>query len=365
MANSLQVSSRWHDAMYRQGGRVEQTWSRQDDARSHVRSEHFESIESLKNPIGSSQIEIVQLGRGQFSGKILHGQIDDIAFSRGRFSLPMRATGVFSRDKLVIGALLNCTGASRSLAEPVVPGDVLVHPAGSEHERLYEGAADFAGLMCDPAVLPNVFAAEAKASDPGFWAKRRHFHFAGRHKASLAALLALLASRLQQGGLRTGSAAEYWKRSVLDAFVGQVALEPAAGSEKVVPSSIRIVREVERYLDDNGDRPVHVSEICENIKVRRRTLYRAFDEAVGTGPIEFLRAKRLSMVHLRLRQARPEETGVIEIATDLGFLELGRFAQQYRTLFGEYPRETLRRNGQPKPSGRKKSFDTSDLARFA
>ena len=284
---------------------MEQTWSRQDDARLHVRSEHFESIENLKNPIGSSQIEIVQLGRGQFSGKILHGQIDDIAFSRGRFSLPMRATGVFSRDKLVIGALLNCTGASRSLAEPVVPGDVLVHPAGSEHERLYEGAANFAGLMCDPAVLPHVFAAEAKASDPGFWAKRRHFHFAGRHKASLAALLALLASRLQQGGLRTGSAAEYWKRSVLDAFVGQVALEPAAGSEKVVPSSIRIVREVERYLHDNGDRPVHVSEICENIKVRRRTLYRAFDEAVGTGPIEFLRAKRLSMVHLRLRQARP------------------------------------------------------------
>jgi AraC family ethanolamine operon transcriptional activator len=164
------------------------------------------------------------------------------------------------------------------------------------------------------------------------------------------ALLALLAGRLERGGIQTRTAAEYWKRTVLDAFVGQIALEPAARSEKVVPSSIRIVREVERYLDDNGDRPVHVSEICENIKVRRRTLYRAFDEAVGTGPIEFLRAKRLSMVHLRLRQARPEETGVVEIATELGFLELGRFAQQYRTLFGEYPRETLRRNGRPKPS---------------
>lgn len=338
------------------------TWPT-DDARLHVRSERFESIESLKNPIGGSQIEIIQLGRGRFSGKILHGQIDDIAFSRGRFSLPMRATGVFSPDKIVIGALLNCTGASRSLAEPVVPGDVLVHPAGSEHDRLYEGAANFAGLMCDPAVLPHVFAAEASASDLGFWAKRRRFRFEGRRKASLAALLALLAGRLQQGGIRTGTAAEYWKRTVLDAFVGQIALEPAASSEKVVPSSIRIVREVERYLDQNCDRPIHVSEICENIRVRRRTLYRAFDEAVGTGPIEFLRAKRLSMVHLRLRQARPEETGVVEIATELGFLELGRFAQQYRTLFGEYPRETLRRNGRPKPSDQNSAVN--DLARFA
>jgi AraC family ethanolamine operon transcriptional activator len=332
---------------------VERTWSTQDDAGLRIRSEHFESIENLKNPIGSSQIEIVQLGRGRFSGEILHGQIDDIAFSRGRFSLPMRATGVFSSDKLVIGMLLSCTGASRSLSEPVVPGDVLVHPAGSEHERLYEGAANFAGLMCDPAVLPHVFAAEDEASNPEFWAKRRHFRFAGPRKASLAALLDLLAGRLQQGSIRTGTAAEYWKRTVLDAFVGQVALEPAAGSEKAVPSSIRIVREVERYLDDNRDRPVHVSEICENIKVRRRTLYRAFDEAVGISPIEFLRAKRLSMVHLRLRQACPEKTGVVEIATELGFLELGRFAQQYRALFGEYPRETLRRNGHRKRSDRK------------
>lgn len=327
---------------------MKQTSSAQDCARLSVRSDSFESIENLKNPVGSSQIEIVQLGRGSFAGEIIRGQIDDIAFSRGCFSLPMRATGVFSRDKIVVGALLSCSGASRSLAEPVVPGDVLIHPAGSEHDRLYEGAANFAGLMCDPAILPHIFAAEHKASDPAFWTKRRHFHFAQSHKASLTALLALLAGRVQRSGIRTGNAAEYWKRTLLDAFLGPVALEPMAGREKLVPSSIRIVREVERYLDINGDRPVHISEICQNIKVRRRTLYRAFDEAVGTSPIEFLRARRLSIVHLRLRQARPEDTGVIQIASELGFLELGRFAQQYRTLFGEYPRETLRRNGTPK-----------------
>jgi AraC family ethanolamine operon transcriptional activator len=330
-----------------------------------VRSERLESIENLKNPIGNSQIEIVQLGRGRFSGDILHGQIGNIAFSRGHFSLPVRATGVFSQDKLVIGTLLNCSGASRSLTEPVVAGDVLVHPPSSEHDRLYEGAAHFAGLMCDPAELLNLFAAEQEASDPEFWARRRHFHFAGTRRASLEALLALLAGRLHHGKIRTGSAAEYWKRALLDAFVGPVALEPKAGRERAVPNSIRIVRDVERYLEAQGDRAVHVSEICEKIKVRRRTLYRAFDEAVGIGPSDFLRAKRLSMVHLRLRQADPDETGVVEIATELGFLELGRFAQQYRARFGEYPRDTLRRNARPKRPDQKTSSASDDLARFA
>jgi AraC family ethanolamine operon transcriptional activator len=330
----------------------------------HVRSEHLDSIENLKNPIGNSQIEIVQLGRGRISGEILHGQIKDIAFSRGHFSLPVRATGVFSRDKVVVGALLNCTGASRSLTEPVISGDVLVHPPASEHDRLYEGAAHFAGLMCDPAELSYLFAAEQKVSDPEFWTKRRHFHFAERRSGALGALLALLAGRLHHGSIQPGIAADYWKRAILDAFLGPVAFEAAAGRERAIPSSTRIVRDAERYLEENGDRAVHVSEICEKIKVRRRTLYRAFDEAVGIGPIEFLRAKRLSMVHLRLRQASPDETGVVEIATQLGFLELGRFAQQYRALFGEYPRETLRRNGREKP-GRKKSSAPDDLARFA
>lgn len=343
-------------------GRV---WSTQDDARLYVRSERLDSIETLTNPIGNSQIEIVQLGRGRLSGELLHGRIEDVAFSRGQFSLSVRATGVFSPDKIVVGILLACVGGSRSLGDPVVPGDVLMHPPGAEHDRLYEGAARFAGVMCDPAEIFDLFAAEEQVSDPEFWTKRRHFRFTDRRTGALGALLALLAGRLQHGGIPQGAAAEYWKRSVLDAFIGPVAMEPGAGRERPVASSTRIVHDVERYLQKNGNRAVHVSEIGEKLKLKRRTLYRAFDEALGIGPIEFLRAKRLSMVHLRLRQASPDETGVLDVATELGFLEFGRFAQQYRALFGEYPRETLHRNARKKRPDRKTSSSPDDLARFA
>ncbi|MBR0846556.1 helix-turn-helix domain-containing protein [Bradyrhizobium diazoefficiens] len=346
-------------------------WTTQDDARFLARSERFESIEELKNPISNSEVDIVQLGRGRISGEIMRGQIDDIAFSRGHFSLPLRATGVFSRDKLVIATLLSCSGASRNLAEPVSPGDVLIHPAGSEHDRIYEGPAAFAGVMCDPAELPALFAPGQQPSDLAFWATRRHFRRKGSPTSPVVALLSLLAGRLQHGQSWSEGAAAYWKRAVLEAFLDPAAVEPIADSESVVPSSVRIVREVERYLEANGGRAIHVTEFCEKIKVRRRTLYRAFDEVVGTGPIDFLRAKRLSMVHLRLRQASSAETGVADIATEFGFLELGRFAQQYRALFGEHPRETLRRNkarpasgSRPAP-GERNPARPNDLARIA
>ena len=39
----------------------------------------------------------------------------------------------------------------------------------------------------------------------------------------------------------------------------------------------------------------------------------------------------------------PGKVHVMEVATEFGFLELGRFAQYYWSLFGEYPSQTLYR----------------------
>lgn len=101
---------------------------------------------------------------------------------------------------------------------------------------------------------------------------------------------------------------------------------------------------MEHYIEAVGIRPVHISEICAQFEVSRRSLHRAFDEVLGMGPVTFLRYKRLCRIHSVLRGSSPAQTTVTEVAMQQGFIELGRFAHYYHALFGEHPSETLRRH---------------------
>ncbi len=116
-------------------------------------------------------------------------------------------------------------------------------------------------------------------------------------------------------------------------------------AEGPLPSAMQLVGKVDDYLAATGLRPVHISEICAHLNVTRRTLHRAFFDALGLGPITYLRYKRLCAIHSVLRDSDPATTTVAQVAMQHGFIELGRFSHYYHTLFGEYPSETLGSRG--------------------
>jgi hypothetical protein len=67
-------------------------------------------------------------------------------------------------------------------------------------------------------------------------------------------------------------------------------------------------------------------------------------EVLGIESYSIPLLQRLSGARSVFLNSDPETTSVTRIATNHQFIELGRFAVAYRTVFGEMPSFTLRRS---------------------
>lgn len=104
----------------------------------------------------------------------------------------------------------------------------------------------------------------------------------------------------------------------------------------------RHVRKAAEFIEGHLAEPIGIDEIARASGASMRSLYAGFRRFRGVSPMEFLRAQRLKRVREELRAA-PEGATVSEVAARWGFYQFGRFAAQYRQLFGETPSVTLRR----------------------
>jgi len=102
-----------------------------------------------------------------------------------------------------------------------------------------------------------------------------------------------------------------------------------------------IMRRFRRAVEENPDQPIYIPELCRRIEVSDRTLRLCCQEQLGMSPKRYLMLRRMHFARRALRDGSPGMTTVTEIATQYGFWQFGRFAGEYKALFGEAPSATL------------------------
>lgn len=106
-------------------------------------------------------------------------------------------------------------------------------------------------------------------------------------------------------------------------------------------SAERIIFRALEYVRARMWEPISVEDLVAATATEYRTLLRAFQRYLNVGPKHYLKLRQLNLVRIALRQNAVSARNVTSILGEHGVTEFGRFAIEYKQLFGEAPSETL------------------------
>lgn len=126
--------------------------------------------------------------------------------------------------------------------------------------------------------------------------------------------------------------------------IQEIALSESDACLQVLPPSTRayiVDRSCELLFENFSDEDFGVLEMCNHLKVSRRTLQYSFESIMGMSPSNYVRTVRLNIAR-KLLLLSPNDK-IQGAALDAGFSHLGRFSKYYQDFFGELPSQTVGR----------------------
>jgi len=105
------------------------------------------------------------------------------------------------------------------------------------------------------------------------------------------------------------------------------------GEQKAFEIRNCIIGELENRIDINS--------LSKHARISDKSLQSSFKSIFGFPPKRFIHLLRLNLAHRDLTQKNSKETTVSNISLQWGFRHFGRFAKEYKEVFGVKPSETL------------------------
>lgn len=294
---------------------------------------------------------LLQLEGGSFEGRLFTLRLAPLFFLWFQIKRPLHATGAKPKGVLSVTLDLDPHAGevpwrSHGLALPVnslfgvdVLGDVhFTIPANVNFAVMFlpipvleQWALRLGWLGFDGELLPR---SNVVLTNPRSSAGLRRY---------LRRLLALAEQR--QDRLLSPERQELILNDLIPLLLEALGSGPAANRGVIrPPARIDIVKEAQRWLHANPTAPITLADLCREVHASRRTLLQGFQDHLGMGPMAYLKILRLHGMRRWLLRAEPGELQIGAVAETWGFLNAGHFAADYRRLFGEAPRDTLRRS---------------------
>lgn len=318
-----------------------------DDARdaghSFVVRHDFDDVDELAVVARSWDLDLRQLDRGAFTGRVVQVGSPNFQLGRTRLQGVIHQHGSAPPDLLTFA--FSATDRIRHAwrGNEVRADDLMIHGSSGELESLSRADFDIFVASVSPASLLEA------AVDAGIDLDERlletlelaacpplAIEALRRSCGSALAVLLRDPAMLQRSKLATVMEGEISEGLVRCLFPG-LGIDPE--NRRVQPR---------RFIDDavqiarTRAHEIHtVQALSLASGASRRTLRRGFRERFGITAKEFIQTQRLIGVR-RLLKATGSDALISDIANEWGFWHMGQFAADYRRRFGELPSETVR-----------------------
>jgi AraC family ethanolamine operon transcriptional activator len=318
----------------------EETKPSSQAAVSPVLSRSFSDPEELAEGIPEIDGEFVQVSRGAFHAQVSRVELSEVRLHQ-TYSLPETVSEMAIDDStLFLGTSLQCDGPLLVHGKELEPRKLFI-PEGEfvRHARNFRGlwiglnrkqveSTVCALLGVDEIRLPNGF-------------------LCGHHELerSLIGTMAAQADVMlgQPERLADPSARNEANYALMSRAL-ELLLAVCEGTRTTEAPPVRkarIVRCCNEHFDACGHERLSLADLAKAAGVSARSLNYAFNDLYGISPMRYFALKRLGRARSELQRSNAERGVVKRVALTTGYTQLGRFAAEYRALFGELPSITL------------------------
>ena len=292
--------------------------------------------------IRATRAELTVLGRGSFAGKLTRIDLHHLWMQRFSDNLPRIAHSAAMTGRAIISFRTELGPDLRWGGIDVQPASIMRHSEGQNSFQRSSGSACWGAMSLPIEEMVSVGTAVAGCDltppadmlivtpPPAAMAKLLRLHAAAGQLAEDAPAV-----------IAHPEAARSLEQALIEAMVACLDIGEVREDRSALRQHGLILRRFRRAMEENPDQTLYIPELCTAIGVSDRTLRVCCQEQLGMSPSRYLLLRRMNLARRVLRESAPTTTTVTEIATQYGFWQFGRFAGEYKSLFGELPSTTL------------------------
>ena len=304
----------------------------------------FASPDDYQAAIGAAGVKLVVTAGGDFDGRLTWLNLGHLHVLHGRENLP--CIGFFSlpQAKAVISFPTKASAALTYDGIALQFGDVVFHSRGERMHQRTNSDGQWGLLSLPPEQLAKCGMALTGLkiiSPPELGQVLRPSDRAARRLLRLHSKVCRLAETRHEL-IANPEVARALEQELLHALVNCLTAGVVDGNSNKRRNHADIMVRFEDTLAAHADPHLSVPALCAAIGVPERTLRACCTEFLGMSSTRYHLLRRLNLARSALQRADPEKASVAEIARNHQFLEFGRFAVAYRSVFGEMPSFTLR-----------------------